>query len=1503
LLDPTIVEDIYPLSPLQEGMLFHYLEPEARESYVEQLSIRLEGELDFHLLEESWNRVIAGNHVLRTVFRWEDVKQPVQVVLKKHDIEFSVSTCRKPEEKEDFVRQERNRRRSDGFDLRDVPFRVSVCELGDCQYEMIVTNHHILYDGWSNGILLKEFFDTYRSLVNGTSIRAIEKTPYKKFIQWLKQQNGADQKEYWRRYLDGLEGGSSLPVKHSPPSTSMNARHKRFEFPTQIYAGMEEMTRQHKLTPAAFFYTAWGMLLQGFNRSGDVVFGVTLSGRQAPIDGIDRMVGLLINTVPFRIKASSSNSLLDVLVQTQERLMEQEPFATASLTEISQWCDPGSRRTLFDTLMVVENYPLDLREGNNAETLAVRSFCHSSETNYDLTLGISFENGAVHIDFLYNAAALEEVMVERIAGSFETILMSIVSKPSTRVSQLELVPPAEKTMLLERFNDKTGPNPGHLTIIDLVKNKGESAPDRVSLVDMAGNCQVTLGHLLHKALGVAKELEATGPGKGAVIAVMMEQSIELACALLGVMWAGHAYLPIDPSYPDERVRFLLQDSAAPLCLVDEGVSPAGCQTLAVQSIPPLVEDTVLSATVEPRTAAYVIYTSGTTGVPKGVVVEHGGVVNMLLFRGAEYRLGPADVSMQLFSFTFDGFVAAFFTPLTCGCRQIFPGPLGPRDFDAVAAAFNRAWVNHFICVPSLFQALLENLEPSVIQRFKFVVLAGDAISRNLLETAVDIHQALELVNEYGVTESSVLSSFNRHQQKEGAIAIGKPISNTNILVKDHWGRLVPEGVPGEMCICGAGLARGYLNRPQLTAEKFHGQSIRAYHTGDLGRWDENRKLLHLGRIDHQVKIRGFRIESREIERQLVLLEAVKEAVVVARSDGGEQWLCAYIVPERLDLIDIDTIEERLALKLPAYMIPRAIIPVESIPLTATGKLDRDALPAPDPESIGGGGGELDRLERRLRDIWSAVLGVDGQTISRQSDFFHLGGHSIKATILSARIHKRLKVKLPLDRIFKYPRLGDMARHIRGLGSSAQLPIEPVERKDVYPMSNAQKRLWIIHRMEENQVAYNMTGVFRFKGDLKPEILNKAFEMLIRRHEILRTSFVEVEDSAHQKICPADTFTFYPEYRDLRQEAGGEQSAFQEARKLAAQPFDLGRPPLLNVLLMRTGEREYVFVCAMYHIIADAWSIQVLVKDLFAMYNAAKSNQPDPLPPMGIKYKDYSHWHLRRLDEVSLQKHRDYWLERFKGPLPESNIPTDFPRPRVKTFNGKRLSLPVTLEMAEEWEQFGRGHNASLFMVLLAAVNGLLHSYTGDTDIVIGSPIAGRQHDDLVDQIGFYVNTLALRTRFRGDLRFDELLNIVKDVTIGAYAHQVYPFDRLIDDLELRRDSGRNPLFDVVLAVQNFDTQAILSRQTDFSIEPIDMDFEISTFDLVFLFERSPQRLEFIILFNSDLFAQDTILAIGEEFIRLMNQVTKNPGIRLDELAEHAMHDHQEISIDSWDLTF
>ncbi len=1514
MLDPSVVEDIYPLTPLQEGMLFHSLETGGSDRYVEQLCIGITGEIDINWFTESWNRVIAGNEVLRTVFRWEGVARPIQIVVKNHRIEPNFNDLCRSTHREKDLQRERDSQRLKGLDLLEVPFRVSLCKLDRSHFEMIVTNHHILYDGWSNGIILKEFFDTYEALALGKEFPPCRRPAFKTYISWLKTQNTDRIKGFWTTYLIGLSGNVALPMKKISSGMNSGGRSVRYLLPEVMTGQIDAFCRALKITPAALFYSAWGLLLQGVTRSADALFGTTVSGRHAPVDGIGEIVGLLVNTVPLRVAAGPEDNLIGVLRSLQVHLQEREEFATAPLIDIRQWAGVDPKADLFDTLIVVENYPLVSRLENLAGPLLVGSFGNRSVTNYDVTLGIALRPGAIEIDFLYNPATIEESIAFQLSGALESVLHSILAKPDGRVGDLALLSCDEMNRVLEYANGSTAPYFEDMSIVDLVDLKANAHPHRVALVEMPDNSQVTFRGLTTTANKIAVALRSRGVVEEGIVCVMMPQSIGLAAAIVGVMMAGCAYLPLDSAYPTERIRFLLNDSNASLCLTGPGDFGSDERMVEVAGILNSPDWIAREWPAVPASfMAYVIYTSGTTGSPKGVAVEHKNAVNMLVFRKNEYRLDELDATLQLFTFTFDGFVASFFTPLVSGCKQVFAGPDGPRDLGAVLSAIKKIWVNHFICVPSLFAAIMENIEHAVARSLSVVVLAGDVITSSLIDLARQKNPSLELVNEYGVTEAAVLSTLNRHQQNKKTITIGKPIANTRIFVVDHWGRIVPAGVPGEICIAGAGLARGYLNRPELTSGKYYDlpgycfrrDPVRVYCTGDLGKWTLDGQLEHLGRIDHQVKIRGLRIELKEIEEHLMRLPDIKECVaVVHENDTHGEFLCAYIVPRSGESISEQSIREYMLRRLPEYMVPRYFIAIQSIPLNVSGKMDRHALPVPRCDSGLKGAAPVDsKLEFQLAEIWASVLAVKINDIVRQSDFFHLGGHSIKATVLSVRIHKKMGVIFSLNEIFKYPRLMDMAEMIRGRSHVAHRPIEPVEKKEYYPMSNAQKRLWIIHQMEDNHVAYNMTGVFRFSGQLQCDALEKSFLSLVERHEILRTGFVQVGDGTCQKIFDADAIDFSIPIHDYRAEIHPESMAKQTAKLAAAEAFDLKNAPLIRALFIWTKDEEYIFVCTLHHIIADGWSIQVLVKELFTLYYGLNNGEAASLPPLNVQYKDYSAWHLQQLSEPTLLKHRRYWVDRFAGGIPESNIPTDFPRPQVKTFHGMRVPFEFQSDITQELDLFCRSYGTSLFMVLLAITNALLYSYTGDTDFVIGSPIAGRQHEDLIDQIGFYVNTLALRTRFEENERFDVLLQNVKELTLEAYAHQIYPFDQLVDDLGIRRDSGRNPLFDVVLALQSFDTLGILDRQTDFAVEPIDLDFEISTFDLVFLFEHATDGLKYTILYNSDLFTRGTIMTIGEELIRILRRVIEEPEICLDKLVADSLSVENKFSVDSWDMNF
>ncbi|MCP4213668.1 MAG: AMP-binding protein, partial [bacterium] len=816
--------------------------------------------------------------------------------------------------------------------------------------------------------------------------------------------------------------------------------------------------------------------------------------------------------------------------------------------------------------------------------------------------------------------------------------------------------------------------------------------------------------------------------------------------------------------------------------------------------------------VSPRDAAYVIYTSGTTGLPKGVVVEHWGVVNTLCARRDAYRLGSRHTALQLFSYVFDGFVTGFFTPLICGARLVLLPPELSGDLDTIKQAVVGCKVTHFIAVPPLYSAIIAYLEADELSSLETVTLAGDKVDPELLECTREKNANLEIVNEYGVTEASVLSTIHRNQQRDETISIGRPIANTQLYIINT--NLIPQpiGVPGELCIAGAGPARGYMNNPELTAEKFitweanqktgptsfknvneTSPPSRLYKSGDLARWLADGTIQFLGRIDQQVKIRGFRIETGEIESVLKNHNAVKDAAVTARGASyGDHRLYAYYVSATPKQPGHATLKDFLARKLPEYMLPTDFIPMEKIPRTASGKVDSKALPTPGHmESKKTFTAPRNHMEKCLVAIWADVLAIPHENIGIDDDFFQLGGHSLKATTLTAKIHKEMDVKIPLAEIFKTPSIRSLSQLIGGSQQENHIAVEPVEKREYYPVTPAQQRFYLMQQMSPQAVTLNMPQEIPMGPEVDRQHLEITFQKLIKRHENLRTAFLLVDHQPVQRVYQQVDFSI--RYVDLQTKSAGSDT---EKSLLSLQPFDLSQAPLLRVLLIKNTAGNHRLIADMHHIISDGSSQVVLQQDFMSLY------QGRDLPPMTLQYKDFSQWTHTMFSTGRMAESEDFWLKHLAGKLPTLYMPTDFSRPANKSFEGEVLNMTLGRELFGQLEKFRAETGTTLYMVLLTALNTLLFLCTGQEDITIGSPVAGRTHSDIQGIIGLVMGTLMMRSFPKSTKPFNQLLEEIKSTTLQAYEHQSYPFEELLKRVDYDDDPARNPISDIALIVQN-----------------------------------------------------------------------------------------------------
>jgi amino acid adenylation domain-containing protein len=1030
---------------------------------------------------------------------------------------------------------------------------------------------------------------------------------------------------------------------------------------------------------------------------------------------------------------------------------------------------------------------------------------------------------------------------------------------------------------------------------------------------------------LDRATGrLAGYLGAKGVSPGVIVGIMLDRSIEMAIGIFAILKAGAAYLPIDPAYPRERIEYMLADSGAGILVTGETlfkvVGNSGSldveivfmeEVFGVGAWRDLSDGQELGTEKIPATggAAYIIYTSGSTGKPKGVMVGHNSVVNIIVALQRLYPLEESDTFLLKTSYIFDVSVAELFGWFLAGGKLAVLKKGGEKEPHKIIAAVESFAVTHINFVPSMFNVFAAELNAGNIGKLaglKYIFLAGEALLPELVERFNRFETFIKLENIYGPTEGTVYTSNYSLSAWNGidGIPIGKPMQNIQLYIWDKEDRLLPVGAPGELCVSGAGLAMGYLNRPELTAEKFAAElpsqarvaqrggvgSNLLYKTGDLARWLPDGNIEFLGRIDQQVKIRGFRIELGEIENRLLKHEKITEAVVVAGEygktgvplpgmDPGEKYLCAYIAGtrQRVSAGDFPTpgeLREFLLQRLPEYMIPSYFVPLDNIPLSPGGKVDRKALPEPGltmlRKEYAAPTGEI---EEKLVKIWSDVLGMrDRETpaIGIDNNFFELGGHSLNATRVIARMHREFRVNFGMSELYDIPTIRGIARYIDGLETSRFTGIAAAEAKTYYSLSAAQNRLYLVHRGDPEGTGYNISALMLLEGKPEKEKFADTFKKLVERHESFRTTFKMIAGEAKQQVHDPASIEFNIEYyeRGNREEETGIIRGFMRS-------FDLTKAPLLRVGLIERGEEAHILMVDMHHIISDGISLEIFKWEFMELY-AGKE-----LPQLKIQYKDYSQWQKSAAEKERIERQEDYWLKQFSGEVPVLDLPYDYPRPPIKSYVGSLLSFEIEGEISAALKRIALERETTLYTVLLASYYIFLAKISGRDDMVVGTPAAGRRHVDLEPVIGMFVNTLSLRNYPRRDKRFAEFLQEVKVRTLEAFENQDYQFEDLVDKLKIKRNISRNPLFDVLFSLQNKEAAEI--RIPGLTLTPLEYENKTSKFDLVLMGFEMENRLIFLMEYSTKLFKEDTIGRFIGYFKDIIGIVSADIDIKLADI--------------------
>ncbi|MBL3646967.1 non-ribosomal peptide synthetase [Bacillus sp. RHFS10] len=1469
------IQDIYPLSHMQEGMLFHSLMDFSSKAYVEQTSFTITGSLCIDSFQKSLNLLVSRYDIFRTIFIKEvpDLTGPQQVVLSNRELtvyreDFSYLA---DHEQQALIDEFMTKDREKGFNLQKDPLmRLALFDRGDSKYTCVWTHHHIIMDGWCLGIILKEFFSMYDSLSNNRPVQLGSTVPYSRYIEWLGEQDQEETAAYWSGYLKEYGNTASIPrIKRRPTNGDYKAAQISFSLAPEMVKKLTEAAQNWGVTLNTLFMSIWGVLLHRYNAADDAVFGSVISGRPSAIDGIESMVGLFINTVPVRIRSAEGMTFSSLVKAVQEDILSSEQHGYYPLYDIQN--HSPLKQGLIDHIFVFENYPVQLDQAlrieseNEENALKLGDISMSEQTNYDFNIVI-VPGESFYIKFSYNAAVYEREEMLRIQGHLKQALDCIVTHPDIAVSDINIVPPEEQK-LIQLFNE-TKHSYANKTISQLFEEQAHKTPEAAAL--KMGDEYWTYRQLNERANQIAHALIEKGVGSGDIVAVMMGRSMEMPAALLGIWKAGGAYMPLDPNFPEERLSFLLKDSQAAQLLIEEDLMTFIPPHYEGEMIP--IERTERHQTaapdVPPGDLAYLIYTSGTTGRPKGVLVDHQGIANTLQWRREEYGMAEQDISLHLFSYVFDGCVTSLFTPLLSGSCVLLTTDDEAKDVLALKRKIERYKVSHMIIVPSLYRVLLEVMTAEDAKSLRIVTFAGEAVTPDLLEMSEKICPSAELANEYGPTENSVATTILRQLNEKERITIGHPIANTKVFVL-HGNQMQPIGAAGELCISGAGLARGYYKQPKLTEKAFsdhpflEGECV--YRTGDAGRFLPDGTIEYIGRFDDQVKMRGYRIELREIETVLRQAPGVKEAAVLARDVSAEdKELIAYIVPEKGS--SLPDLHRHLAGTLPSYMIPASIINIGKMPLTSSGKLDRSALPEPKNNAALTYMPPRTLIEADLAQIWEDVL--HKQKIGIRDDFFQLGGQSLKAAALVSRIHKKLHVELPLSEVFSYPTIESMAVKLMSLKEHAFTQIEPAEQREVYPLSFSQKRLYALHQLAGDSTGYNMPAVLELCGNLDRQRLRRVLAELVNRHETLRTVFVLDSGEPVQIIYPEMAF-------DLKELEMESKQMLESAIESFIKPFDLSAGPLFRACVISMGNNHGFLLLDMHHIIADGVSMSTLVQEFTDLYCGKE------LPALNLHYKDFAVWQQEKFPKDLYRKQEAYWLDQLGGSLPVLDLPLDKTRPRLPDFSGGTIEVNIDQDTANELHRLMAETGTTLYMILLAVYSILLSKLSGQEDIVVGSPAAGRPHADLERVIGMFVNTLAMRSQPEGDKTFSSYLQDIRRLALTAYEHQNYPFEELADKLDTHREVNRNPLFDAMLVLQSSeDFQFEVPGLSILSVTP---KHDISKFDLTLHAEEHSDGIRCRFEYSTALFEEETIARWASYFIELMKNVIANNEMRISEM--------------------
>ncbi|PTX58414.1 amino acid adenylation domain-containing protein [Kordia periserrulae] len=1459
-------KETYPATPAQRRLFFVYQLNKDTTTYNMPQIYKIKGALDIQKIYQVVDTLLRQHEILRSNFFLKD-GEPVWKIRDTFDFTIAQHQADSEEDVEAIIKKTIT-----PFNLeKDSLIRISIIALQEEEHIMIFDMHHIIGDGISNGILVRDF----KILYEGGSLPDL-KYQFKDYAEWLAQKDKENalenDRDFWLKIFNQIET-PELPLDFKRPKRKKgHGASYGFVINEAQTIAMNKIAKEANTSLFMTLLTVFNVLLSKLSDQSNVVIGVPVRGREHM--ELEDMIGMFVNTLPVKNEVAGELPFIALLKNVSQRTLrcfDHQAYPYDQLVEDLKIKRSEGRNPLFDVSFTYDSFGgtevkfegLDFEGYDNKR----------NDAKFDITLIASEFSNGINIGFEYDIELFSEATIQRFGTYIQRIIDEVVKNKHIRIDELRIISETEKHQILHDFNPESTASIPEKTFLTAFKEQVSLQPAHTAVIFGSDECSYR--ELDEKSDALALTLVEKGIAEEEFIAVYMPRSVNLLVAVLGILKAGGAYVPIDMALPENRIQFMLDDTEAKHIIVSKHSKEIHATTANILTI-----ENCLTATqkqslsekkslpvIRPQQLCYVIFTSGSTGKPKGVMGEHKGLFNMSVNHAKLAGMQSKDRVLQFASFSFDAFAWEVFSTLLSGATLVMAAEAEIKSVEKIHQLLDKHQINCVTLPPSYLSFLKEKTHA-----LRVVVSAGEPLTADLATSFIE--NGVQIINAYGPTENTVCSTYSATPVQEWGITIGQPLQGTKAYILDSKGEICPIGCIGELCVSGIQVARGYLKRNELTASNFIANPFdtgiygKLYKTGDLARWMPDGNILFLGRRDAQVKIRGYRVELQEIAQNIRLVPAVEDAVVTL--DEASQTLNAYMVSSKTDDANlaalIAEVTEQLTQVLPAYMIPSNYRLILQIPLTSNGKIDYKKLPKPESQTQVG---PISDSEKQLIQIFAKVLEIDAETIHPESNFFELGGQSLKAMMLVNTIEKELSVHLSIDEVFDNPTVASLVQILGKSETSLPLIIPKAAAREYYPVSPAQRRMFFLYQLDKTATNYNMPQIYEVSGTTDTEFLMSVFKKIVARHESLRTTFHIVEKQVMQKIRTVDDF----EIEILNWKEENIASNYERF----IRPFDLETEYPIRIGFVQVDSGKKLLLIDVHHIVNDGHSQEILLKDFWQFYQ-----KRTPLP-LSLQYKDYATWLSNYKTGVGSEKDREFWLEEYSGEIPLLNLPYDYERPANGMKEGAKVDFEISDEMAQQLRQIASDEGVTLFTLMFTIYHTFLSNLCKQDTIVVGTPSAGRFNADLEQLVGIFLNILPVKSTLPADGTFTEFLQYMQQHVITCMQHQLYQYDKLLEELKLSRETGRNPLFDTIFTFNEAGTGSNTGITTDLEINPVKTNYISAKVDLELFVFAYPESMKFSFIFNKTLFSKKKIETFTNYLQHTIQQIINNKNSKISNM--------------------